>query len=156
VRFVVLAVGTKMPAWVDQAFGDYARRLSKPWRLELVEIRAEPRTEGKPVAAMMRAEATRLSAALPPGSFRVALDEHGRELTSQALARWVDERQVEQRDIAFLIGGPDGLDPELLAGANLKLRLSAFTLPHALARVVIAEQLYRAVTILNGHPYHRE
>lgn len=155
-RFLVLAVGTKMPSWVDEAFNDYARRLPKPWRLELIEIRAEPRNEGKPVAAMMRSEAARLTAALPPGSLRVALDEHGRDFTSQALARWVDERQMEERDVAFLIGGPDGLDPDLVAGASLKLRLSSFTLPHALARVVLAEQLYRAITILKGHPYHRE
>lgn len=145
-----------MPAWVDEGFADYARRLPRPWKLELTEIRPEPRAEGKPVPAMMRAEAARLSAAAPPGAFKVALDEHGREFTSQALSRWLEARSSDGRDIAFYIGGPDGLDPELAAGCELKLRLSAFTLPHALARVVLAEQLYRALCILKGHPYHRE
>lgn len=145
-----------MPGWVDEAFKSYAARMPKPFRLELVEVRAEPRNEGKPVAALMEAEATRLRNARPDGALTVALDERGRGFSSIAFAHWIEARSAEGRDIAFMIGGPDGLAPELVKQAGLTLRLSDFTLPHALARVVLAEQLYRALSILRNHPYHRE
>src|SRR4051812_36816602 len=146
-RLLVLAVGTRMPRWVEDAFSDYAGRMPRHLPLELVEIRPEPRTTGKPVSALLDAEGARLRSAVPEGSYRVALDEHGSELTSSALAAWLEKRSADGRDLAFLIGGPDGLSPSLLSEANFRLRLSAFTLPHALARVVVAEQLYRAVSI---------
>jgi 23S rRNA (pseudouridine1915-N3)-methyltransferase len=155
-KLLVLAVGTRMPRWVDEAFSDYAARMPRHLPLELIEIRPEPRTTGKPVSALVDAEGARLRAALPSGSYRVALDERGSELTSAALAAWLEKRSGDGQDLAFLIGGPDGLAPGLLAEANYRLRLSAFTLPHALARVLVAEQLYRAVSILRNHPYHRE
>ncbi len=145
-----------MPRWVDEGFDEYARRMPKHLPLALVPIRAEPRSEGKPVAALLRAEANRLQAALPRGCLRVALDERGREYTSAGLAQWLGQRAADGRDLAFLIGGPDGLAASLVEEAHLRLRLSAFTLPHGLARVLLAEQLYRAASILAGHPYHRE
>lgn len=154
-RLLVLAVGTRMPPWVDAAFSEYAKRMPRHMPLEMVEIRAEPREGGKPTAALCRAEAARIEQALPGGSMRVALDEHGREYTTEAFSNWLDKMTSDGRDIAFLIGGADGLSPELKKAADLSLRLSAFTLPHGLARVVLAEQLYRAVSIMQNHPYHR-
>jgi 23S rRNA (pseudouridine1915-N3)-methyltransferase len=156
VRLVVLAVGTRMPGWVDEAFATYAARMPKPFRLDLVETRPEPRSEGKPAAALLTAEQARLKSALPAGCLRVALDERGREFATAAFAKWLEARTADGRDIAFIIGGPDGLAPALVESADLVLRLSAFTLPHALARVVLAEQLYRAISIMRNHPYHRE
>jgi 23S rRNA (pseudouridine1915-N3)-methyltransferase len=156
VRFLVLAVGTRMPPWVTAAFSDYAARMPRQLPITLVEVRPEPRSGGKPRDALLRAEAARLNAALPAGCYRVALDERGSELTTAALARWLERRSGEGRDLAFIIGGPDGLAPAIVNGADMRLRLSALTLPHALARVVLAEQLYRAVSILRNHPYHRE
>ncbi len=145
-----------MPPWVTAAFSDYAARMPRQLPITLVEVRPEPRSGGKPRDALLRAEAARLNAALPAGCYRVALDERGSELTTAALARWLERRSGEGRDLAFIIGGPDGLAPAIVNGADMRLRLSALTLPHALARVVLAEQLYRAVSILRNHPYHRE
>jgi len=155
-RLRILAVGTRMPRWVDEAVTDYTARMPRHLAVELVEIRPEPRTSGKPAAALMEAEAARLRASIPDGSYPVALDERGRELGSAALAEWLEKRASDGRDVAFLIGGPDGLAPGLIEQCQYRLRLSAFTLPHALARVVLAEQLYRAASILANHPYHRE
>ncbi len=145
-----------MPRWVDEAFADYARRMPRHLRLELIAVRPEPRDEGKPIPMLLRSEAARLQAAVPAGSCRVALEERGKEFTTTAFAEWLERRSGEGRDLAFLIGGADGLSSEIMESADLRLRLSAFTLPHALARVVLAEQLYRAVSILAHHPYHRE
>lgn len=155
-RLLVAAVGARMPRWVDEAFAEYARRMPRHLPLELLAVRPEPRAEGKPLPALLQAEAARLQAALPQGCLRIALDERGTEFTSAAFAQWLARQAGEGRDLAFLIGGPDGLSPALLQGAGLRLRISAFTLPHALARVLLAEQLYRAASILAGHPYHRE
>ena len=155
-RLVVAAVGSRMPRWIDEGFAEYARRMPRHLPLELAAVRPESRAGGKPVPALLAAEAGRLQSALPQGCLRVALDERGREYTSAALAQWLGRRAGEGRDLAFLIGGPDGLLPALLEGADERLRLSAFTLPHGLARVLLAEQLYRAASILAGHPYHRE
>jgi len=154
-RLLVLAVGTRMPAWVETAFAEYAKRMPHHLPLELIEIRPEPRSGGKAAGALCLAEAGRIARALPAGAMKVALDERGREFSSEAFAKWLQRLSGEGRDIAFLIGGPDGLTPEMKKTADLTLRLSTFTLPHALARVVLAEQLYRAVSILQNHPYHR-
>lgn len=150
------AVGARMPAWVDAGFAEYAKRMPREMPLELVEIRPEPRSSGKTVGAMKAAEAVRLRAALPPRCRRVALDERGRELTTRALADRMEQWQSSGEDVAFLIGGPDGLDPGLKEDAHEMLRLSALTLPHGLARVILAEALYRAASLLKGHPYHRD
>lgn len=155
-RFVVVAVGAGQPRWVDEAFAQYAARLPRAARLELVAVRAEPRREGKPVAALLAAEAKRIAAALPRGAVRVALDERGRDVTTRELAKLVSRWREGGRDVAFLIGGPDGLAADVKAAADATLRLSSLTLAHGLARVLLAEQLYRASSILAGHPYHRE
>ena len=154
-RLLVAAVGQRMPRWVDEAFSEYAKRMPRNARIELLEIRPEPRTQAKPVAKLLDAEAGRILAALPAGCALVALDEHGRAMTSVDLARWLGRRIEDATDTAFVIGGADGLSPQLKGRAGMRLALSAMTLPHALARVLLAEQLYRAASILQNHPYHR-
>jgi len=152
----VVAVGVRMPRWVNEAFDEYAKRMPRPLRIELVEVRPEPRSGGKPVAKLLEAEAARLSRAVPRGCSLVALDERGRELSTADFARWLDVQRRDARDTAFLIGGADGLAPAAKDGAQLLLSLSTMTLPHGLARVLLAKQLYRASSILHNHPYHRE
>jgi 23S rRNA (pseudouridine1915-N3)-methyltransferase len=156
VKLLVVAVGNRMMDWVDEGFAEYARRMPREWPLELVEVKAEPRTGGKPVAAMMVAEAGRIRAALPARCRRIALDERGTELTTRDLATRLAAWAQEGDDVAFLIGGPDGLDPELKAEARDTVRLSGLTLPHGMVRVILAEALYRAASLHKGHPYHRE
>jgi 23S rRNA (pseudouridine1915-N3)-methyltransferase len=155
-RFLVVAVGERMQAWVDTAFAEYAKRMPRHARVELVAVKAEPRTSGRPPAQLMAAEAVRLRAALPAGATVVALDERGLDLDTRELAVRMQRWLAGGSDVAFLIGGPDGLDEALIAAAALRLRLSALTLPHALVRILLAEQLYRAHAILDNHPYHRE
>lgn len=151
-----MAVGNRLPDWMNAGFAEYARRMPRELPLELVEIKPEPRTTGKTVEAMMAAEAKRIEAALPVRSRRIALDERGEAPDTQALAKRLGQWMEGGADIAFLVGGPDGLDPALKAGAHEKLRLSSLTLPHGLARVVLAEALYRAHSLRCGHPYHRD
>lgn len=155
-RLVVAAVGTRMPGWVDEAFAEYAKRMPRKARVELVEVRPEPRRPGAAAAQLLAAEARRLRAALPSRCTTVALDERGRAFTTAELAGRLERWLAGGADVAFLIGGPDGLDPALKGEAALAMRLSSFTLPHGLARVVLVEQLYRALSILDGLPYHRE
>jgi len=145
-----------MPGWVDAGFDEYARRMPREWPLELREVKPEPRTTGKTAAAMMAAEATRLRAVVPERCHIVALDEHGRDTTTQALAEQLAQWSGGGEDVAFLVGGPDGLDPGIKADARAMMRISSLTLPHALVRVILAEALYRAASVLKGHPYHRE
>jgi 23S rRNA (pseudouridine1915-N3)-methyltransferase len=154
-KIYVLAVGMRMPQWVDAAWRDYAKRLPADCALELKEIKPESRTAGKTAAQMMQAEAKRIEAALPPHARRIALDEHGRDLSTVDLARELEKWRAGGQDVAFLVGGPDGLDTDLKKSCSDRLRLSSLTLPHPMARVVLAEQLYRAWTIINNHPYHR-
>ena len=155
-KLIVAAVGTRMPAWVDAAFAEYAKRMPRELPVQLAAVKAEPRAEGKPVAAMLAAEAVRLAAALPPRCRRVALDERGTEVGSRDLAGKLEKWEEEGDDVAFLIGGPDGLDATMKKQAHETLRLSALTLPHGLARVLLAEALYRAASLGRGHPYHRD
>jgi 23S rRNA (pseudouridine1915-N3)-methyltransferase len=143
-----------MPAWVDAAFGDFAKRMPAELRLELKEVKAEPRA-GKNAAQLMAAEAARIEAAVPRGARRVVLDEHGDRVSSTQLAARIAAWQGEGRDAALIVGGPDGIDSALKARAEETLRLSDLTLPHALVRVVVAEAIYRAWSINAGHPYHR-
>jgi len=143
-KLILVAVGTRMPAWVDTAFDD------------LVEVKAEPRTTGKTVDAMMALEAARIEAALPARCRRLILDERGEDLSTKALAKRLEHWQDGGDDIAIIIGGPDGLDPALKATAHETMRLSSLTLPHALVRVMLAEAIYRAWSVLKNHPYHRE
>lgn len=155
-RLVVAAVGHRMPAWVDAGFAEYAKRMPREAPVELVAVKAEPRSSGKPVAALMAAEAGRLRAALPAQCRCVVLDEHGTDLTTDQLAKRMAAWAREGDDVAFVIGGPDGLDAGFKKNAHERLRLSSLTLPHGLVRVILAEALYRAASLLKGHPYHRE
>ncbi len=152
----MVAVGTRLPDWMNAGFAEYAKRLPRELPLELIEIKPEPRTTGKTVDAMMAAEAKRIEAALPARCWRIVLDERGETLDTRSLAARLDDWQAGGEDAAFLIGGPDGLDPALKNGAQERLRLSSLTLPHGLARVVLAEALYRAHSLRQGHPYHRD
>lgn len=151
----IAAVGDRPPAWAQAGYEEYAKRFPRESRLVLKAVKAEAR-DGRPPAALMAAEAQRLEAAIPKGARRVVLDERGSALGTRQLAerwtRWLGDG----RDVAFLIGGPDGLAPALKAGADETLRLSDLTLPHALVRVILAEALYRAWSVVAGHPYHRE
>lgn len=155
-RLVIAAVGNRMVDWVDEAFSDYAKRMPREMPLELAAVKAEPRTTGKSVPALMASEAERLRAALPARCRRVVLDERGAEITTKGLAARLESWAREGGDVAFLIGGPDGLDPQLKSEAAESLRLSGLTLPHGLVRVMLAEALYRAASLIKGHPYHRE
>ena len=154
-RIRLLALGTRVPAWVEQGYRDYARRLRAGWSLELVEVAAVKRSGRTPIARLVEAEGERLLAALPARTNVVALDERGAALSSADLARRLAAWQREGRPLTLLIGGPDGLSERCLARASLRWSLSPLTLPHALVRVVVAEQLYRAWSILHHHPYHR-
>jgi 23S rRNA (pseudouridine1915-N3)-methyltransferase len=156
VKLLIAAVGNRMPDWVDAGFADYVKRMPRELPMHLLEIRPEPRTSGKPVAALMAAEAERLRAQLPARCRRIILDERGGDLTTRALADRMGHWMTEGDDIAFLIGGPDGLDPAIKKEATETMRLSSLTLPHGLARVILAEALYRAASLMKNHPYHRE
>jgi 23S rRNA (pseudouridine1915-N3)-methyltransferase len=155
-KLVVVAVGTRMPAWVDDGYAEYAKRLPRGTPLTLIEIRPEPRVSAKPVEQLLAAEAARIVAAMPKNARIVALDERGKDLSTVALAGQLEAWMQEGGPVVFLIGGADGLDAALKKKAGLQLRLSSLTLPHGLTRVLLAEQLYRAVSLINHHPYHRE
>lgn len=152
----ILAVGHKMPAWIEAGYREYARRMPPDAALELVEIKPEKRAAGASTARIQKLEAERILAALPPQALLLALDERGRQLTtlelSEHLARWMQEGAQP----CFVIGGADGLDASVKERSPLLLGISRLTLPHGLVRVLLAEQLYRAVSLLKGHPYHRE
>jgi 23S rRNA (pseudouridine1915-N3)-methyltransferase len=155
VKLVLAAVGQRQPAWADTAYEDFAKRFPPEMRLELKAVKAEPRGS-KTAEQLMAAEATRLEAAIPKGARRVVLDERGTRLTTVQLAQRMTAWMNDGRDVVLLIGGPDGLDPTLKASADETMRLSDLTLPHAFARVLLAEALYRAWTVMVNHPYHRE
>jgi len=155
VRVRVIAVGTRMPAWVRAACDDYLARLAPRFPVALTEIEPGARRAGSAQRAIL-AEGRRLLGMLTPADHVVALDERGSEFSTRELAGWLGTRIAQAQNLAFLIGGPDGLAREVLARSNFTLSLSRLTLPHALARVVLSEQLYRAHTILTHHPYHRD
>lgn len=155
-KLALVAVGQRLPAWADAACDDYLKRFPADCRVELKAVKAEPRTQGKTVDAMKAAEAQRIEAACLKGARRVVLDERGSRLTTVQLAERLRVWQRDGRDVALVIGGPDGLDDALKASADESLRLSDLTLPHAFARVLLAEALYRAWSVNAGHPYHRE
>ncbi|HEX8757646.1 MAG TPA: 23S rRNA (pseudouridine(1915)-N(3))-methyltransferase RlmH [Steroidobacteraceae bacterium] len=155
-RARVIAVGTRPPSWVREAYDDYTRRLGARLKLTLLEIEPGPRSAGQSPRKAIETEARKLMAALRPEEWVVALDERGTQMSTRELADWLDGRMREGRDLAFLIGGPDGFAAEVLERSDMALSLSRLTLPHALARVVLAEQIYRAISILSHHPYHRD
>jgi 23S rRNA (pseudouridine1915-N3)-methyltransferase len=150
----LLAAGTRMPAWVDAGVADYAGRLRGDYRLELFEIELGRRGSGDPTRAV-EAEGERMLAAAGPRAAVVALQVGGKALSTEQLARWLEERSRLGEPLAFCIGGPDGLARAVDQKASLRWSLSPLTLPHGLARVVVAEALYRAVSVIKGLPYHR-
>ena len=150
----IVAVGQRVPDWAQTAWDDYAKRFPPEIRVELKAVKTEPRGS-KTLETLYAAERARIEAAIPKGARVVALDDRGEALGTQALARRLTLWQ-EQGDVALLIGGPDGLDPALREAAHERIRLSDLTLPHAMARVLLIEQLYRAWSINAKHPYHRE
>lgn len=151
----IIAVGNKMPAWVDMGFSEYAKRMPPEAKMQLIEIKAEKRSAGKSLIQVLDAERGRILASLPRNCQREVLDEGGRALSTEQLAQNLAAWMQAGRDVAFVIGGADGLHEEIKNDADTRLSLSAMTLPHALVRVVLAEQLYRAVSLMNNHPYHR-
>jgi 23S rRNA (pseudouridine1915-N3)-methyltransferase len=155
-RMIVIAVGHRMPAWVQSGFEEYARRLPREARLELIEVRPVRRSTALSAERAMAQEESRIDAAAPVGCQRVVLDERGAEVTSVGLAQRVESWLGTGRDVALVIGGADGLTERFRRSADLVLALSRLTLPHGLVRVLLAEQLYRAISIMHNHPYHRE
>jgi 23S rRNA (pseudouridine1915-N3)-methyltransferase len=154
-RLQIVAVGQRVPDWAQTAWGDYAKRFPPELRVELKAVKTEPRAS-KTLEQLYAAERTRIEAAIPKGSRIVALDERGTALTTAALAAKLKAWQLEGDDVALVIGGPDGLDPAFRQAAHERIRLSDLTLPHAMVRVLLVEQLYRAWSINANHPYHRE
>ena len=144
-----------MPAWIEAGFQEYAKRMPPECRLVLKEIKPIERSSGKNAETVMAQERTRIEAALPKGGRVIALDEHGAQMTTVQLSQQLSIWQQQGGDVSFVIGGADGLDAEFKKNADMLLRLSNMTLPHGLVRVILAEQLYRAWSILRNHPYHR-
>ncbi len=155
-KLILVAVGQKMPAWVETGFEEYRKRMPREAALHLLEIRAEKRSAGKTAEQVMAAERDRILDAIPPRAALWVLDEHGHQPDSVELSRYMNEALHGGQDICLIIGGADGLHADVKARAARLLSLSRLTLPHALVRVLIAEQLFRALSILNNHPYHRE
>ena len=151
----VVALGQRMPAWVDAGWDEYARRMPQEFAVELVALKAEPRDRGKTAAQILAAEATRIASACKDAHV-VALDERGEPWTTRTFAERLARWRVDARDVAFVIGSADGLAESFKRDASATVALSALTLPHGLVRVIVAEQLYRAASLLSHHPYHRE
>jgi 23S rRNA (pseudouridine1915-N3)-methyltransferase len=154
-QLVIAAVGHKMPTWVESGFGEYAKRMPPDCRLHLKEIKPVERSGSKTAETAMALERSKIEAAIPKGARIIALDEHGKDLTSVQLAQLLTQWQQDGRDVTFVIGGADGLDPDFKKNADMLLRISSLTLPHGMVRVLLAEQLYRAWSITQNHPYHR-
>ena len=154
-RLTIVAVGQKVPDWAQTAYDDYAKRFPPEIKVELKAVKTEPRAS-KTLASLLSAERVRIESAIGRGSHVVALDERGSALTTLALAEKLKSWQLSGDDVAIVIGGPDGLDAGFKQAAHERIRLSDLTLPHAMVRVLLIEQLYRAWSISIGHPYHRE
>ena len=154
-RLTIVAVGLKMPDWAQTAYDDYAKRFPPEIKVELKAVKTEPRAS-KTLNTLLLAEKLRIEAAIPRGTHIVALDERGTNVTTVALAERLKAWQLLGDDVAIVIGGPDGLEPDFKKAAHERLRLSDLTLPHALVRVLLVEQLYRAWSITINHPYHRD
>ncbi|MCI1013850.1 23S rRNA (pseudouridine(1915)-N(3))-methyltransferase RlmH [Herbaspirillum sp. BH-1] len=154
-QLVIAAVGHKMPAWIETGFQEYAKRMPPECRIILKEIKPVERSGSRTAETVMAQEREKIEAALPKGARVIALDERGRDWTSVQLSQQLVQWQQDGRDVAFVIGGADGLDPGFKAGADTLIRISSMTLPHGMVRVLLAEQLYRAWSITQNHPYHR-
>jgi 23S rRNA (pseudouridine1915-N3)-methyltransferase len=158
VKLQIISVGHKPPDWISNGFHDYVRRMPRELPIVLTEIRpaAHSGNSAAQVARARQTEGERILAAIPPGGVKVALDERGKTMSTMQLAGQIEDWMSQGRDVCFLIGGADGLDDAVKDGADLVVSLSMLTMPHALVRVVLAEQLYRATSIIRNHPYHRQ
>ena len=152
----LIAIGDRQPSWVGIAFSVYAARLPRQWRFRLEQIGSQPRKKGVSSKCAMVAESEKILTKLKPTEYVILLDEQGKQLSSNELATRLGDWQAMGQDLAFIIGGPDGVSEDLGQRANFVWSLSKMTLPHGFARVLFAEQLYRAWTLIIGHPYHRE
>lgn len=154
-RIRVIAVGQKMPTWVDVGYREYCKRLPSDFQIELIELAPGYRGKGSDISRAMRSEGDAMLAAIGKNEQVVALDVKGKSWSTEQLSKQAENWRMNGSNVCVLVGGPDGLDPRCLERADQKWSLSALTLPHPLVRVVLAEQLYRAWTLLQGHPYHK-
>lgn len=154
-QLIIAAVGHKMPAWIDEGFGEYAKRMPPECRIHLKEIKPVERSGSKTAETVMALERAKIEAAIPKGARIIALDERGKDLTTMQLSHLLSQWQQDGRDVTFVVGGADGLDAGFKASADMLVRISSLTLPHGMVRVLLAEQLYRAWSITQNHPYHR-
>jgi 23S rRNA (pseudouridine1915-N3)-methyltransferase len=154
-RLTVVAIGQRMPSWITEGWNEYARRFPRGFSLDLKEVPAIKRSRNADIESVCRRESKSLLLAVPESSYVIALDEGGRQWTTLALSQRLRSWMQEGKDVAFLVGGPDGLSTECLAKTDCRWSLGALTLPHPLVRIVLAEQLYRAWSITQNHPYHR-
>lgn len=154
-QLIIAAVGHKMPDWIESGFQEYAKRMPTECRLSLKEIKPVERSGSRTAETVMAQERVKIEAVIPKGARIIALDERGKDWTSVELSKQLTNWQQDGRDVVFVIGGADGLDAEFKARADGLLRLSSLTLPHGMVRVILAEQLYRAWSIQQNHPYHR-
>ncbi len=155
-KLLILAVGNKMPSWISEGFNEYAKRMPREAAISLIEIKPEARNSGKTAAQIMEAEAQRIRAALPTGALCIVLDEHGAIPTTKQFTQQMQDWMRQGCDVAFVIGGADGLHESVKQQAKQLMALSALTLPHGMVRVLLAEQLYRAHSLMHNHPYHRD
>lgn len=151
-----ITVGQKMPKWVQEGYSEYAKRLPKACCLKLIELPMANRGKSNSVDKMKTEEAKRILDAVPKGTRLIVLDEHGQQVTTKGLAEKMEDWLAGGQDIALIVGGPDGLDASILAQAQWKWGLSKLTMPHPMVRIMVAEQLYRAWSVIQNHPYHRE
>ena len=151
-----ITVGQKMPKWVQEGYAEYAKRLPKSCALKLIELPMAQRGKTNSVEKMKAEEAKRITVAIPKGARIIVLDEHGKQVTTKGLANKLEEWLGGGQDIALIVGGPDGLEQSLIDAAQWKWGLSNLTLPHPMVRILVAEQLYRAWSVIQNHPYHRE
>jgi 23S rRNA (pseudouridine1915-N3)-methyltransferase len=154
-KFLILAVGNKMPDWIKAGYLEYIKRMPREITVNLLEIKPEKRVTGKQTEQLLLAECQRIRAALPPDCYIVVLDERGQQWTTMKFANVIKEWTEDGCTVAFIIGGADGLHDDIKQTANVMIALSKLTLPHGLVRVLLAEQLYRALSIIKNHPYHR-
>ena len=154
-QLIIAAVGHKMPAWIETGFQEYAKRMPPECKLVLKEIKPIDRASNKNAEAVMAQERNRIEAVLPKGGRMIALDERGQDLTTMQMSQLLTQWQQQGGDVTFVIGGADGLDVDLKKNADMLIRISSLTLPHGMVRVLLAEQLYRAWSITQNHPYHR-
>jgi 23S rRNA (pseudouridine1915-N3)-methyltransferase len=155
-HLVIAAVGQKMPRWVDAGVTEYQRRMPAHLKLKINEVTLPKRSRNADKQKLLNTEAAALSAALPDRCLRIAMDMGGRQWSTADLAGRLLDWQQDGRAVGIMIGGPDGLDQDLIASADLVWSLGPLTLPHPVVRLILAEQIYRAWTITTGHPYHRD